>query len=187
MTIFLVTNETHGFTQCLHDLAILPTLRYTPGNCRMFLSCACWDRENTGHSCWQETTCLQSFPTSVNLFMFFSFLFFIYVDDIRVLLAFSSFSLELFLFLFFSYSLYFSMYVLLYLDRYSYISGAFNSGFHGDTTTREEKTNRKKRLTGVEWHKREKDGSAQSCSKFVLEKKESSAGSNSIAWTIRSR
>lgn len=31
--IFLVTNRTHGFTQCLHDLAISPTLRYIPGNC----------------------------------------------------------------------------------------------------------------------------------------------------------
>lgn len=85
MTIFLVTNETHGFTQCLHDLAISPTLRYTPGNCRMFLSCACWDRENTGHFCWQETSCLQSFPTSVNLFMFFSFLFFMSMISVSFL------------------------------------------------------------------------------------------------------
>lgn len=35
MTIFLVINETHGFTRCLHDLAISPTLRYIPGNCRV--------------------------------------------------------------------------------------------------------------------------------------------------------
>lgn len=37
------------------------------------------------------------------------------------------------------------MYVLLYFDRYSYISGSFNSGFHGDITMRKEKMNREKK------------------------------------------